>query len=183
MEHRISKKEPGTRPMVRVWTGKRFQWLECDFMMCPPRRRNNVGLMRDLEDRGVAGGYDKYVLQLEPILQDMQARGVPVSPARHAEVKTELERRLNEADAAMQAFIPDDVRTCTPKLGYKREPKDTTGLVRRWFDPTPEACDPGVRIERWCRLTEWTPSHTGLIRYMRYKGHPIPTDYKTGKET
>jgi len=181
VERRISCKEVDGYPRVRVFVDGRWHWTTCTFMVQPPPRMHDMGLIQDLHDRGIWSGYEQYVVKLEPVLEEMGARGVPVSPTRHAEVKAELERRLNEADAAMQAFIPATVRSCTPKKGYKREPKDTTGMVQRWFAEDLN----GFQNEtlRWCRLNEWKPSHDGLLRYITHMKHPIPTDYKTGKQT
>jgi hypothetical protein len=151
-------------------------------MAQPP---NAMGILEDLGDVGVLNGYHKYVLALEPLLEAMSKRGMPVHPASHAAVTADLTERAHQAELAMQALIPDEVRTCAPKLGYKRAPKDTTGLVKRWFALTrehEEAKSEWTREERWCRLNAWKPSHDGLIRYMLYRKHPIPTDYKSGKQ-
>jgi hypothetical protein len=143
-----------------------------------------MGLLTDLSNVGCRRGYERYVLALEPVLAAMGARGIPVSPARHAEVKTQLEQARDQAYDAMQKWVPDEVRACTPKHGYVREPKDTTGMVKRNFNVrlpgTIGITDPVIE-ERWVKLQEWSPSHQGLIRYMQFKGHSVPTDYKTGK--
>src|ERR1022692_4556093 len=93
-----------------------------------------MGLLQDLDNAGVGTGYRKYVLALEPILAAMGKRGMPVSPASHAAVSALLTERLAQAELAMQALIPESVHACHPKQGYKKEPKDTTGMVKRYFD-------------------------------------------------
>lgn len=143
-----------------------------------------MGLLDDLNNAGVGPSYRAYVVGLEPILQDMAKRGIPVSPERHAEVTRELEGRLADAEEAMQALIPDSVRTCHPKQGYKKEPKDTTGMVQRDFPiASLTQLGPTMVEVRWCKLDPWKPSRDGLIRYMKHRRHPIPTNYKTGKQT
>jgi len=138
-------------------------------------------LLQDLRDRGVHTGYQRYVLMLEPILVAMGKKGMPVAPARHAEVLSELQSRQGECEKAMQALIPPEVKTCKPPKGYKREPKDTAGMVKRYF-PTVNG-DETLQEERWCRLNEWKPSHDGLIRYMKYRNHKVPLSFKENKPT
>ena len=118
-----------------------------------------MGLREDLRNAGVMTGYSKYVMELEPVLQEMSNRGLPVSPERHAQVTAELTERLHEQELAMQALIPEAVRQCSPRKGYKREPKDTTGMTKRWFAyPGSEHIVPleadCVKVERWVRLDE-----------------------------
>lgn len=151
-----------------------------------------MGLLSDLHNAGVGTGYQKYVLELEPILEGMGKRGMPVSPATHAEVTAKLEEMIADCEGAMQTLIPDEVRACHPKSGYKKVPKDTTGMVQRDFPvyhKDPKLAKIGVLDNekicetRWCRLDPWKPSRDGLIRYMRHMNHSIPTNYKTGKQT
>lgn len=168
------------------------KWLKSGIMRIPPKGLNDVGLLQDLADRGVISGYNQYVLGLEPLLEGMGAKGMPVNPQRHAEVTAELLTRADGAEGAMQAFIPDDVRAHSPKCGYKKPPKDVETnpiYTKRWFASSYPVVgiDPkiplGQQEERWVKLTHWSPSHAGLIRYMKYRGHAVPTDYKTGKPT
>ena len=141
-------------------------------------------LLSDISSRGVSRAYAQHTLRLEPILQAMTRRGMPVSPARYTEVKAELASEVARLEGEMQRLVPDEVRPFHPKDGYKVLPKDFTGegggvfLLRKgdlkgrpWDEP------------RWVRLDEWCPSHHGLIRYMKHKGHKVPTDWKSGKET
>ena len=151
-------------------------------------------LLDDLKKRGVWRGYERHVLRMEPILLNMSERGMPVDPGRHAEVFADLEQIKGELWGRMQALVPDEVRAIHPKQGYKKEPKgaalNTTTThagedakwARRFFPSDVE----GIQEERWVKLLAWKPSggvNGGLIRYMKFKGHPVPKDYKTEKET
>jgi uracil-DNA glycosylase family 4 len=158
-------------------------------------------LFEDLKRRGLWEGYQRHILRLEPILVAMSERGMPVSAARFAEVKKELEGRQEVAWAAMQAAVPDQVRAVHPKKGYKVDPKDAVeggetahgGEPARWgrrFFPVEKVDDDPptgqVQVERWVKLLPWVPSggaQGGLVRYMKFKGHPVPRDYKKGTET
>lgn len=136
-------------------------------------------LLGDLSERGVLSGYQKFVVGLEPILKDMSERGVPVSPERWAAVRAELERDYAATEASMQALVPDEVKPFHPKNGYKRPPVmdegegDGTYLLKKFEDGD----------ERWVKLDPWKPSLAGLVRYMKHRGHPVPKDWKSDKET
>jgi hypothetical protein len=141
-----------------------------------------MALLEDIARFGIGSGYKKYVLALEPVLRAMSERGLPVSPARYAVVKVELEQLHRDAEEAMQALIPIEVRPFTPKAGYKKPPKNVEtapGYVKKWFP----LGDLNTREERWVKLGPWKPSHAGLIRYMTYMKHPVPRDWKTGAPT
>lgn len=158
------------------------------------QRGVTLGLFEDMQNRGVHSAYLQYVVGLESILHDMSVRGMPVSPERHAEVKEQLGIQQGEIWAAMQSLVPASVRACSPKAGYKKPPKDfidgaaTThaGEPAVWsmrdFVTKLSPISSEVIIERRCvKLVEWSPSHEGLKRYMRHKGHAIPPNWKTGK--
>lgn len=161
-------------------------------IIMPPTPAQRSNLFADLEARGLSGSYDQFVMQLEPVLQDMSERGMPVSRTAFDEAKVKLEQAQSDAWAAIQALVPDDVRACNPKQGYKKEPKGAVlggktehgGEPAVWGqrdfiidgDPLGEA-----KETRWCKLREWAPSHDGLVRYMQYRKHEVPRDWRTGK--
>jgi DNA polymerase family A len=154
-----------------------------------------VGLFNDLRSRGVYTGYEKYVLQLEPILEQMSARGLPVTRANYEAVKDKLETHRTGIFEAMQTLVPEECRPFHPAKGYKKEPKDAVmgGVTEHAKEPAVWAkrmirvptstSEAGWGEERWVKLLPWTPSPKNLIRYMRHRGHPIPANYKTGKAT
>ena len=161
-----------------------------------------VSLLSDLKQRGVWRSYDQHVLRLEPILQAMTRRGIPVDPTRYAEVKAELTAEVARLEQAMQAMVPDEVRPFHPKDGYKRPPVDIPqcapsgsgitkvigngGSIPTFLLRTGDHKGRAWPEPRWVKLDEWCPSggkNGGLIRYMKFKGHKVPTDWKSGKET
>lgn len=161
-------------------------------IIMPPTPAQRGNLWDDLERRGLNGGYEKFVMQLEPVLRDMSKRGMPVSRASFDMAKVKLEAALEESWKAMQALVPDEVRACNPKAGYKKEPKgavlgaatEHSGEPATWgkrdfiIDSDPLG---KVKETRWVKLLEWAPSHDGLTRYMLYRKHEVPRDWKTGK--
>ena len=78
---------------------------------------------------------------------------MPVDADAFAEVVATLTRDFEAAKADMQALVPDEVKTLKV---YKRKPS---------------------------RLLPWSPSNKGLLKYIRYRGHPVPKAIKTGKDT
>ena len=86
-----------------------------------------MGLLADLKSRGVYQGYYKYVMSLEPVLQAMAARGLPVSRESYDRVKMQLEERRTSIFEAMQTLIPDECRPFTPPKGYKKIPEGYDG--------------------------------------------------------
>lgn len=142
-----------------------------------------MGLLADLKSRGVYQGYHKYVMSLEPILQAMAARGLPVSRESYDRVKAQLEERRAAIFEAMQTLIPEECRPFTPPKGYKKTPKDTTGMLQRDFIHCMGDDGCPVIETRWIKPKPWTPSPKNLIAYMRYRKHPIPSNWKTGKAT
>lgn len=147
-----------------------------------------MGLLNDLRERGIYRGYESFVLRLEPILSAMANRGLPVTEESHARVKTLLEERRAQIELAMQALIPPELMPFHPAKGYKKTPKDMTGMEQRWFAwPGSEhevtSNTNCVKEARWVRPAPWNPSPKNLIRYMKAKGHSIPTNYKTGRPT
>lgn len=188
----------------------------------------NMALFKDLQERGAWRSYQKYVVELEPVLEAMSARGMPVSPAAHAALTAQLRELYGAAEGAMQALVPDECKPFVPGNGYKKLPKDFSAegplLPKASGSPKPEFANnagsdspastsnlkasvgvggldalgvggPSIEgpsfllrkfpdgEERWVRLKKWKPSHAGLIRYMRHRGHAVPRDWKSSKET
>lgn len=141
-----------------------------------------MGLIEDLQKLGIKQGYDRYVVALEPVLEAMSRRGMPVSPGAYAKLRAELETLHREAFETMQTLVPGAQLPFTPKLGYKKPPKgvDTLpGYARRWFP----LGDLNTREERWVKLAPWKPSIQALTRYAQAARHEVPRDWKTGKVT
>lgn len=126
-----------------------------------------MSLFTDLKQKGLWNAYIKHVVGLEPILRKMAARGVPVDPTVYGEVGDILKHDHQAALQKMQELVPDEVKV---KKFYKKVPRNKEGCRQ-----TPE----GV----WYRVAQWKPSNKGLLRYIKYRGHRVPTDYKSKKET
>lgn len=126
-----------------------------------------MSLFKAMRERGVWRGYERHVMSLNPILERMSQRGMPVDPDAFAEVVAALERDFAAAKARMQELVPFEVKA---KKVYKKVPKKLHGCVQD---------SEGV----WIRALPWTPSNKGLLAYIKAKGHKVPKDFKSGKET
>lgn len=123
-------------------------------------------LFADLHQRGIFRGYHEHVVRLNPVLERMSVRGMPVSPERFVEVVALLESDFKAAKELMQTLVPLEVKA---KKRYKKVPRKLEGCIQV----------EGV----WFRILPWSPSNKGLVAYMKYKGHPVPAHLKTGKDT
>lgn len=83
----------------------------------------------------------------------MSERGMPVNAERFAEVEAQLKADMTRLTAEMQALVPDECKTL--KVFKKK---------------------PSVYLP-------WKPSNKALIKYMRFRGHTVPKNIKTDKET
>jgi hypothetical protein len=111
-----------------------------------------------MRERGVWRGYERHVLKLNPILERMAERGMPVDPEAFKLVVKRLTDDFGAAKAQMQEIVPYEVKA---KKVYKRPRKDGTTE----------------------RVLPWTPSNKGLLNYIKFKKHVVPKNFKTGKET
>ena len=112
-----------------------------------------MGLIQSLQLKGIYRGYHDHVVRLEPILREMSGRGMPVNVESFAAVEAQLKTDMVRLTAEMQALVPDE---CKVLKVYKKKPSV--------FLP-------------------WKPSNKALIKYMRFRGHTVPINLKTDKET
>lgn len=99
------------------------------------------GAKRDAIKMGVWEGYVQFMRRLRPILADAERRGIPASREKLTKFVEMMRIRETQELAKLAPMIPEEL--CVPKqtMGLKREPKDTTGLVkRRFFLLEPEPC-------------------------------------------
>lgn len=127
-------------------------------------------------DQAVAGawGYQAQVHLFRPLLADMERRGLPVHDATRLGLDTKFDEAQQQLLADLERRFPDSERGIHPKSGYKKCPKQIQGLVER--DVVDQKLGP---VRRFCRLEPFSPnSSPQLLRYMKAKGHPVPTDKK-----
>lgn len=155
-------------------------------------------------------GAEKHIREFWPLLQETSARGLPIAKLAQDQFRAELAEEIEVTDREMQIIHPDELKNLSPKNGYVRDPKDTTGLVQREFEfsarpkilcecvedsgeitgwskkvidrcplcggtgyykPEQTCITKGLR---WVKLLPFKASKQQLIKYMRYKKHPVP---------
>lgn len=143
--------------------------------------------------------YQRYFRDLFPILRDMSARGIPIDDTRRLELKELIEREDLRVTAAIQQLVPPEVLSSKQKMGLKRVPKDTTGMVEiEVLIGEGEKCQckksergscalcagsgiilAGTALRRWAMPVEFNPnSPLQVKRFMKHFGHPIPRSTK-----
>lgn len=125
-----------------------------------------MGILQQLRDKGIERGYRRHIVALEPVLQQMSNRGMPVDPTRFAEVDAILSAAIEKSKGEMQALVPIEAKRLKQ---YKKTPKNLQDCFQK----------DGI----WFRVLPWSPSNKGLLNYIRFKGHPVPKQFKTGKDT
>lgn len=164
--------------------------------------RSMVAIESELRKTGLWEVYQRDVVELEPLLQHMQLRGMPID----ANVRLERATRLEEARVGtlneLEALFPQETRRI--EHVYKNTPVDKTGLqVRRGTRDVPVCPACGlerprkdhfkvfkrklnpcggyvpvrrtVKVDEYYRLSEFTPSRDQLIRYHQHVKRPVPT--------
>lgn len=124
-------------------------------------------LFKSLREKGLWRGYIRHVVALTPVLDRMGERGIPVEPATFEQVVAKLTEDFERHLAKMQTLVPGEIKS---QKVYKKVPKKKEGCYQ-----TPE----GI----WIRVLTWKPSNKGLLAYIRFRGHKVPKDIKTGADT
>src|SRR5439155_751804 len=78
--------------------------------------------------------YERHVVELGEVLSKMSENGLPYDQAKADAFSLELKAKWDERFADLQVRVPDELKPSKQKAGYKKTPKDTTGLARRWFN-------------------------------------------------
>jgi len=110
-------------------------------------------LFKALKDTGVWSGYQRHIIQLEPILAKMSARGMPVEAKRYEEVSFNLSCRVDGGNEELQELIPIECKTIKT---YKKKPP---------------------------KVMPWKVSTKSLTKYAEFRGHDLPLDFTTKKIT
>lgn len=148
--HHLQPDLPANLQFVASFYGMDFPWKHlgdsrpryygCADVDAPQRIIEKV--FDDLRKRKVDRGYNRHVLQLWPVLARAADRGVPINDDARQQFGVELSAQKSETLKEMQSMVPDEILNVQPKLGYKRTPKDTTGMVERTFiDMVPAPCE------------------------------------------
>lgn len=132
---------------------------------------------------------DAHVNQLLPVLRVIGDRGIRLDKEKLAAFNTRLDEEMAalqasfDADPALHPFRPLHPKHKDGTFGYKKPPKDTTGMVERDFLVTLE--EPVTvgevttnlqTVRRWCKLKPFLATSPNHVKaYITAMGHKMPT--------
>jgi hypothetical protein len=172
--------------------------------------RSMLKIEDELRRTGMWDVYQKDVLDLEPILDHMHHRGMPIDFGVRLDRAVKLAERLKTTRSEMEQCVPLEARRIA--IVYKKTPKDITGLYGRDSTavvPTCTGCGlrrPGKahfkRFKKklnpcaessvaetieptieYFRLSDFTPSRDQLVRYHEHLKRPCPRTYDKKSRT
>lgn len=91
---------------------------------------NMRGTIALLKKNGMYKVYNDFICELDPVFSAMTKAGMPIDQAQRAASSKQLLRERNELHHYLEAVVPQEIRTFSPRNGYVRTPKDTRGLVK-----------------------------------------------------
>lgn len=159
------------------------------------------GVDRHLREKGQWDVYERHTVQLGEVLGQMSKNGLPYSKEKAEAFEQELQAKWDERFAALQERVPDSIRPSKQKTGYKKEPKETTGLMRRRFNVLGADLTKEEREEhsfegsgivdfeiytpmRWCQLEPFLPTSTQQVQaLLKHHGLPVGKNRKTKRDS
>jgi uracil-DNA glycosylase family 4 len=134
-----------------------------------------------LEEQGRMEAFISHYVELMPYVISMANSGVLLDQEQQAKFRNEVETELGRIDDEIQKAVPLEVKG----VKYRKSipPDAELGKPVRLSDPNwywDFDRDTGEWIEHQHFLYS---SSQQVVRYMRHMGHPVPTNYKTGKDT
>jgi len=141
------------------------------------------GVDEHLRQKGQWNVYERHVVHLGEVLTRMSDNGLPYSAEKASAFGAELQAKWDERYAQLQSRVPECLKPSKQKTGYKKEPKDTAGLVQREFNDLDEQMNI-VKVMRWCKLEPFLPTSPLQVRdLIKHFGHKVGTNRKTKKDT
>lgn len=141
------------------------------------------GVDAHLKQKGMWGTYERHVVELGEVLGQMSRNGLPYSKEKATAFEAELQAKWDERYEALQGRVPDELKPSKQKTGYKKEPKDCTGLTRRTFYELDETMTPQP-VERWCKLEPFLPTSTQQVQaLLKHHGLPVGKNRKTKRDS
>lgn len=79
-----------------------------------------------MKSKGCWRSYERHVLKLNPVLERMSERGIPLNDAKRAVFGQKIDAMATELTGKIQELVPEEVKPVhSPgNSGYKRDPKD-----------------------------------------------------------
>lgn len=92
--------------------------------------RSMLWIEARLRASGLWRVYERDVIELDPILVHFNRVGMPIDSEVRYDRAVKLAERRAEVLAELEAMVPVEARTYTPKKGYVKEPKDKNGCIQ-----------------------------------------------------
>lgn len=128
--------------------------------------------------------FDRFIsdyVETQPILDDMGRSGVLIDREKREAFRQAIQEEKHETEAKIQEAVPVHLRPFKP---YRRVPDEVqfghpkrVGKRDGVWDCDPETGEWGVRFPFLCNSADQ------VKKYIRYRGHPVPRNHKTGKDT
>jgi DNA polymerase len=162
--------------------------------------RNMLRIETELRKVGMWDIYDRYVLQLDPVLSQMSANGMPIDHEKRRMYAAELAVRQADVLERMRKVVPLEALNHSPKGGYVKEPEDKTGMTSfvseivvkrcsncgeenpkkphfRTLKTRERPCAGAEKVDvkehrvRWARAIPFVPSNVQILNYQRVMKH------------
>jgi uracil-DNA glycosylase family 4 len=133
-----------------------------------------------LDQQGRFQMFLKHYVDLQPFVVSMAASGVCVDPVQQEKFRSEVEKELGRIDDEIQQNVPEEIR---PFKARKSVP--CSAVIGEAGGPVKDRGVWGVDSNgEWGIRTPFLyGSPKQVLRYIKFRGHPVSTNYKTGKET
>ncbi len=166
------------------------------------------GLMADLKRKGQWDAFWNDTVEVITVLEGVSRNGVPVDAEAQQVLKTTLEAQQADVAYRLQSLVPAAVK---PRKKYKTTPKELRCAQCKGKGQIKEAYLEGKRRrikmaqcgacagqglvseipeywERrevgWARILPFNPGAPAQVKkYIRFRGHKMPSDKRTGKDT
>lgn len=134
---------------------------------------NLRGIIKLLKQNNMYKVYQEFILELDPVYAAMTRAGMPINKEKRIESARLLTGRRKEVLGRLNLLVPDAIKPLSPKGGYKKTPKDTTGLTEVVFNgilnkycsecgiPNPKKSHFKSKLKGFCSEcgVKWTVSH------------------------
>jgi uracil-DNA glycosylase family 4 len=190
---------PAGLQSVGSFFGMPFPWKhmagsEPEFYGCvdvdAPQRIFRQGMVQ-LEQAGLAEGYMRLRVALEPALMSTTRRGIPIDTVARQELKDYLEGEGARLDGEIDLLAPAEICKLHKKEGYKGIPPKLKVLLEEGRAGEVQLDNDGKRFQyvqvegRWNRRYFFNVSGSApdTLRYIKLRGYPVPTNRKSKEET
>ncbi len=120
-----------------------------------------------------------HVTDILAIVRVMGKRGIRVDTEKLAAFNAQLDAELLVLQQQFDAdLLLRSIRDYHPKEGYKKTPKDTTGMVQAYFPHETE-----VLVERWAKLKPFLATSSQQVKaYALAQGHKLAVTKETDEK-